>query len=238
MAMTDGQPTVGILMLEGKMARQPGCMGQAASFPYPVLYEVVEGSRGPSGPEDVPALVPGYVEAAKKLEAAGARVITDNCNGPMVMMQDELAGAVRVPVVTSGLLLVPLVHAMTPGRRIGVLTFFVEPLGEWHYRACGWSSRDVPIAVGGVGRCESWLEFLRTKEASEDLAARMEADLVAEAGRLLDAHPDIGAWVLECTLLPPASQALREALGLPVYDVLNLIDLAAAGYFRPAAAGP
>jgi len=34
--------------------------------------------------------------------------------------------------------------------------------------------------------------------------------------------------------MPPVSQALREALGLPVYDILNLLDLAMRGLLRPA----
>ncbi len=41
--------------------------------------------------------------------------------------------------------------------------------------------------------------------------------------------PSIGALVLECTNLPPYAAALRRALGLPVYDVLDLLRLFRAG---------
>jgi len=230
------RPTVGVLMLEGEMARLPGCLGTPESFPYPAIHRVVEGARPPAGPDDVERLLPLYAAAARELEREGAGVITENCNGAMVRLQDRLAAAVAVPVVTSSLLLAPTVAALMPGRRLGILTFFAHDLGEWHYRACGWSSEEIPVAVAGVGECPGWLEFLRSKRASTELRDQMAEELVAAGRKLLEAHDDLGAFLLECTLLPPVAEAVRRGLGLPVFDVLNLIDLAAAGYFRPAAA--
>lgn len=233
----DGGRPLGVLLLEGKMAAVPGCMACRESWPYPVLYKVVRGSRPPASPEDVEALRPLYVTAARELEAEGAGVITDNCNGLMVLLQPHLAAAVGVPVVTSALLAVPALAAMVPGRRIGILTFFAQALGEWHYQACGWSSDRIPVAVGGVGEQEPWLTFLRTKEAPEERARQMAAGLVAAAREMVEEHPDVAAFVSECTLLPPASEAVRRQLGLPVYDILTLLDLAMAGHRRPADLG-
>lgn len=233
----DGGRPLGILLLEGKMAAVPGCMACRDSLPYPVRYKVVRGSRPPANPEDVKALRPLYVAAARELEEEGAGVITDNCNGRMVLLQPDLAAAVRVPVVTSALLAVPTLAAMVPGRRIGILTFFAQDLGEWHYQACGWSSDEIPVAVGGVGEQEPWLTFLRTKEAPEALSREMATGLVAVARRMVEKHPDIAAFVSECTLLPPASEPVRRRLGLPVYDILTLLDLAMAGHRRPADPG-
>jgi Asp/Glu/hydantoin racemase len=54
-----------------------------------------------------------------------------------------------------------------------------------------------------------------------------------DAGRALVAqHPDVGAIVLECTNMPPYAAALREALGLPVYDIYSMISWFHAG-LRP-----
>jgi hypothetical protein len=36
-------------------------------------------------------------------------------------------------------------------------------------------------------------------------------------------HPGIDTVVLECTNLPPYKPALERALGLPVFDVLDLL---------------
>ena len=228
-------PILGILMLDGKMAEVPGCLGSAASFPYPVLRRVVRGARPPASRAEAEALLPLYLEAARELAGLGVSALTENCNGNMVFLQQRLAAAVPVPVVTSALLLVPQLHLMMPARRIGVLAFHPEAVSEEVFNACGWSARDVPVAVGGVAPSEAWQEFLRTKEIPDRLRPLLEADLIALGRRLLAAHPDLGAFVSECTLLPPASQALRDALGLPVYDLLNLLDQTVQGFFRPPA---
>ncbi|MBX6747715.1 MAG: aspartate/glutamate racemase family protein, partial [Acetobacteraceae bacterium] len=62
--------------------------------------------------------------------------------------------------------------------------------------------------------------------------ALAEQDIL-EAGRTLVAqHPEVGAIVLECTNMPPYAAALREAVGLPVYDIYSMICWFQAG-LRP-----
>ncbi len=227
------RPPLGILMLEGKMADVPGCMACEATFPYPVVRKVVRGSRTPLSAEEAWAMLPLYVEAARELEREGVAAITANC-GLIALMQKELAATVSVPVVTSALLMVPDLHRLIGGRRIGILTFFTHSVGERNYNASGWSSDDIPVALGGVGDCESWLTFLRTKEVPPELRAQMTADLLAVVRGMLTEHPDIGAFVSECTMLPACLQAVREEVGVPVYDVLTQLDLAMSGSYRPA----
>jgi hypothetical protein len=229
------RPPLGILMLEGKMADVPGCMACEATFPYPVVRKVVRGSRTPLSAEEAWAMLPLYVEAARDLEREGVGAITANC-GLIALMQRELAAAVRVPVVTSALLMVPDLHRMVGGRRIGILTFFTHALSERNFNASGWSARDLPVTVGGVGEHESWQSFLRTKEIPPELRERLTADLLAVVRGMLDEHPDLGAFVSECTMLPACLQAVREQVTVPIYDILTQLDLAMSGSFRHAAA--
>lgn len=227
------RPPLGILMLEGKMADVPGCMACEATFPYPVVRKVVRGSKTPLSAEDAWAMLPLYVDAARELEQEGVAAITANC-GLIALMQKELAATVRVPVVTSALLMVPDLHRIIGGRRIGILTFFTHAVSERNYNASGWSGEDIPVALGGVGDSEAWLTFLRTKEVPPELRERMTADLLAVVRGLLAEHPDIGAFVSECTMLPACLQAVREEIAVPVYDVLTQLDLAMSGSYRPA----
>jgi hypothetical protein len=231
----DDRPALGILMLEGKMSVVPGCMASPQTFPYPVVRKVVRGSRTPRGADDAWAMLPLYVDAARELEREGVGAITANC-GLIALLQKELAAAVRVPVVTSALLLVPALSRMIGGRRIGILTFFTDAVSERNYNASGWSEREIPIALDGVGEFASWNEFLRTKEVPPELRRRLAADLVAVARRMVAAHPDLGAFVSECTMLPACLQAVRDEVGLPVFDILTVLDLAMSGRHRPAAA--
>src|SRR5688572_32269566 len=94
---------LGILMLEARFPRIPGDMGNATTWPFPVLYRVVGGAS----PEKVVlegarGLLADFVEAAHELVRNGAEAITTNC-GFLSLFQSELAAAVNAPVATSSL---------------------------------------------------------------------------------------------------------------------------------------
>src|SRR5215207_5813542 len=105
---------LGILMLEARFPRIPGDMGNATTWPFPVLYRVVSGAT----PERVVlegarGLLPDFISAAQELAHLGVEAITTNC-GFLALFQKELAAAVQVPVATSSLMQVPWVQAMLP----------------------------------------------------------------------------------------------------------------------------
>ena len=71
---------LGILMLEAGFPRIPGDMGNATTWPFPVLYKIVKGAN----PESVvlkgaAGLLPNFIEAAQELVRHGAEAITTNC---------------------------------------------------------------------------------------------------------------------------------------------------------------
>ena len=216
--------SIGILVLDTRFPRIPGDMGNAATFPFPVRYQRVAGAgpdlvvrRGAEG------LLPAFVEGARALEREGVGAITTNC-GFLVKFQAELAAAVSVPVFTSSLLLVPLVHRLLPpGRRVGILSVSGATLTPEHLRGAG-IGVEVPLAVAGL---ETEKEFTRVLLGDEleldvDLA---RAEHVRVARRLCAAHPDLGAIVLECTNMPPYASDVRRATGLPVFDIVSLVTL-------------
>jgi Asp/Glu/hydantoin racemase len=72
----------------------------------------------------------------------------------------------------------------------------------------------------------------------DDMDVDLAAQDILDAGRALVArHSDIGAIVLECTNMPPYAHALREALGLPVFDIYSMITWFHAGLRPKAFAG-
>ena len=221
---------LGILMLEAKFPRIPGDMGNATTWPFPVLYRVVKGAS----PERVvlnaaAGLLDDFLAAAADLVSLGAEAITTNC-GFLALFQRELAAHVRVPVATSALIQVPWVQAtLPPGKRVGVITVSAKSLTPRHLEAAG-VKLDTPIVGTESGR-----EFFRVLILGEkdDLDVGLAAQDILDAGRALVArHDDIGAIVLECTNMPPYADALREALGLPVFDIYSLITWFHAG-LRP-----
>ncbi len=212
---------LGILMLEAKFARIPGDMGNAVTWPFPVLYQVVPGAS----PERVVldgarGLLPAFLDAADNLVRLGAEAITTNC-GFLTLFQRELAAHVRVPVATSSLLQVPWVQAMLPpGRRVGVVSISGATLTAAHLQAAG-AAIDTPLA--GTERGREIFRVLIKAEADDLDATRAEQDVVEAAQDLIKRHADVGAIVLECTNMPPYAAAVREAVNLPVYDIYSLV---------------
>src|SRR5580693_8507390 len=102
---------VGILMLEARFPRIPGDMGNAGTWPFPVLYKVVRGaSPHRVVRERAEGLLDAFLAAAQELVELGADGITTNC-GFLSLYQQELASHVGVPVATSSLMQAPLVQA-------------------------------------------------------------------------------------------------------------------------------
>lgn len=221
---------LGILMLEARFPRIAGDMGNATTWPFPVLYRVVRGAS----PEKVVlhgarGLLPDFIAAAKGLVELGAEAITTNC-GFLSLFQNELAAAVDVPVATSSLMQVPWVQATLPPRkRVGVVTISGATLTPAHLAAAG-ALADTPIAGTENGR-ELFRVLIKAEKQDMDVAAAQED--VLDAGRELVArNPDLGAIVLECTNMPPYAAALQAELGLPVYDIYSMIAWFHAG-LRP-----
>jgi len=130
-----------------------------------------------------------------------------------------------VPVFTSSLLLVPLVHRMlAPGRRVGVMTVNAATLQAEHLAGAG-IGPDIPLAVAGM---EGEKEFTRVMLGDE---LELDVDLAREehirvARRLITEHPDIGAIVLECTNMPPYAADIQRETGRAVFDIISLVRMA------------
>lgn len=211
---------LGILMLEARFPRVNGDMGNALTWPFPILYKVVRDAS----PERVvrrraEGLLPAFLDAAEELVQLGADGITTNC-GFLSLFQAEVSARVKVPVATSSLMQIPMVQAtLPPGKRVGVLTVDARSLTSDHLKAAG-APLDTPVMGTETGR-----EFTRVLIGNEERldVAAAEQDLL-DAGRALVAkHPEVGALVLECTNMAPYSAALRKALNLPIYDIVGFI---------------
>lgn len=212
--------SVGILMLDAKFPRIPGDMGNAKTWPFPVHYKVVRDAS----PERVvrnnaEGLLGSFVDAARELVADGVDGITTNC-GFLSLFQEELADAVPVPVVTSSLMQVAMVNRMLPAKkRAGILTISASTLTQAHL-----DKAHVPAGTP-IGSTEGGAEFTAAilgnrLELNTELA---RADNVAAGVALRDAHPEMGAIVLECTNMGPYAADISRATGLPVFSIISFV---------------
>ena len=210
---------LGILLLDEVETHVPGDTAHAASYPFPVLFKVVEGAsayRVTTGDPDVEADI---VAAACELEAAGVMGLSSNC-GFMLHYQDAVSRAVGIPAMLSSLLQLPMIAAaIGPHRTIGILTAFVDRLGDNVLARAG-LPRDAKIAVTSI---ENTQEFrgIATQDFDKQ---KFEARLVEAAQSLFNQHDDIGALLLECALYPPYAPTLQKKFNVPVFDFVSLVD--------------
>ncbi len=215
---TAGHP-IGIIAIRLDYPKLPGNVVNASTYGYPVLYEEVVFEIEQLFDGD-PALEDAVVEAARKLEAAGAAAIVGAC-GFFAHFQPAVADAVNVPVFLSSLTQLPLVE-MGLKRDQKVLVFAADGSSvnaELLSRVGALPDR---IIVQNVGDREAFAPIRWGKTALDNGA--LIDDLVALAQAQVADHPEIGAILLECSDLPPYAADIHDATGLPVFDFITLID--------------
>jgi hypothetical protein len=218
MARTAEMKPLGILMLDTRFPRIEGDIGNPASFDFPVIFRTMRGigsADAVAAHPDRPRVLAALKSNADALAAEGAVGLSTSC-GFLALYQKELEQLSPVPVATSALL---LIKTLTDKKKVGVITASAENLTPAHFAAVG---APTDTAVAGLPSNGSFAAtFLRNGTTLDRDAVEKEA---VEAGRaLLRDHPDVDAIVLECTNLPPYKKALEGALGVPVFDVLDLL---------------
>jgi hypothetical protein len=217
---------VGILMLETRFPRIPGDMGNAETWPFPVLYKVVPGASPRRVVCDkAEGLLGGFLDAAEELVRLGADGIATTC-GFLSLYQRQISAHVGVPVATSSLMQIPFIERiLPPGRRVGVLTVSAANLTERHLLAAG---ADPATPVVGTDGGNEFTRVMLNDEERLDLAAA-EHDILAAGDLLVESHRDIGAILLECTNMVPYARALSERLRRPVFSIYTFVTWFYAG---------
>ena len=212
--------SVGILMLETRFPRIPGDMGNAETWPFPVLYKVVPGASPRRVVcERADGLLDEFLAAADELVRLGADGITTTC-GFLSLYQREIAAHVGVPVAASSLMQVPFIERVLPlGKRVGVLTVSAAHLSVEHMRAAG---ADPETPVVGTDDGSEFSRVMINDEERLDVAAA-ERDILAAGDRLVASHEGIGAVLLECTNMVPYARALSQRLRLPVFSIYTFV---------------
>lgn len=217
-------PFLGILSLDTVFPRIVGDAGNPASFPFPARVEVVSGADATLIVRDgkpSSQLVSAFASAARSLEHKGAFGLTSTC-GFLISSQAEIAATVKIPVMLSGLSLLPLLQVLFNGAEIGVMTASKRSLGPISLSAAG--ADTARLRLQGM---EDEAIFRECFLAQRGMQARaFERDKMAEAvvrqsRHLVDEHPEIGCILLECGNLPPYADEIRAATGKPVYSILD-----------------
>lgn len=216
---------VGILMLDTVLPRIPGDIGNASTWPFPVMFKIVRSATSQRVHQRAEGLLALFLAAATELVEDGADGITTSC-GYLSLFQSRLAAHCQVPVAASSLMQIPIIERLLPaGRRAGVMTLSTAVLGAHHLEAAG-AAPDTPV-VGIEDGDEIW-RVVENREMEMDVGAA-EGDVLNAGEALVSRYPDVGAVVLECTNLTPFARALSEHIRLPVFDMYSFVTWFHAG---------
>jgi len=214
--------TIGILLLNTHFPMIPGDVGNAGTYPFPVLYRVIDSLPTDFwATESAASRAPDVIAAARALQAAGVAAITSDC-GYMAMYQRQVQAELSTPVFLSSLLQVPFIQRVLPeGKRVGVMVADSRRMTQQILRNVGIEQPE-SLAIAGMESQRAFWSAIIEENGLLDSDA-IESEAVAVARELVSRHPDIGALLLECSNLPPYAAAIQAAVELPVFDFNTMI---------------
>lgn len=231
MTNTTEKPRIGILCWEAgqsprgleQLETLKGNSTNPDTYDFPVRFCKVKGANIETILENpCRKVMERMIEEAQKMVKEGVKAITTSC-GFNAIFQRELTDSLDVPVFTSSLLQVPMVfHTLGRNKHLGVITAKKAALREEHLRAVGITS-EMPVEIFGMEECPEWNKIFIAPNEDVDLDVIRE-EVVSTAVKAVKENPKIGAFVLECTDLPPFAQRIREVTGKPVFDFVTLVN--------------
>ena len=213
---------IGILILDATYPCIPGNVGNATTYDFPVRYKVVKDATIERLlTRRDPALVKPFIDAARELEAEGVKAITGAC-GFMALFQKEIRCSVGIPVFMSSLLQIPFIRQIIPpGKKVAVITADATAMTPDHFFNVG-VNPDIPLILAGMENSPEFRDAVLKEKGSLD-SDKIEEEIVGVARQLVQQHPEIGAFLLECSDLPPYAAAVSRETRLPVFDFITMI---------------
>jgi len=224
-------PSLGVVRLDYDYPPALGDIDHPGSYAYDVFYRAVPGltfamcqnavpKTGTPLPDDV---MKGFVEAIKYLDQdKNVSGITADC-GFFFNLQDEARKHTKKPVFMSSLCAAPSVAAAyAKDELIAIFTAnkaHLEPMRAEIKEACGIDPEDKRFVIVDCLHVPGFGQAVDVGDKVDIAVAT--PNIVKLAQDTVKANPQLRAIIFECTELPPYSDAVREATGLPVFDSIT-----------------
>lgn len=198
----------------------PGNVVNANTYDFPVRLMPVRGATCDRLFAGDPSLYDDVLTAAKALEKEGVRAISAAC-GFYGNWQSRLAAEINIPVAISSLVQVPMVAALLkPDQKIAVLTASKAGITPALLNNCGIANHQ-QLVIGDMYYAPHFSAIVEDRGSFDNGIVKKE--IVDAALKLVAENPQIGAFVLECSDMPPYSSIIQEATQLPVFDFITLM---------------
>lgn len=177
-----------------------------------------------------PQVQKNFENTIKWLEAKEVSGITGDC-GFMMAFQPIARKIATVPVFMSSMVQCPMISlAFDKYDKILILTANSKtllPQKDHLLTHCGFNVCDDRFVIRG---CQDIPGFDAVAKGEKVNVEFVTPGMVKMVLGLIDTQPSIRSICLECTELPPYSDALRKATGLPVFDAITNCDFFISAY--------
>jgi hypothetical protein len=207
---------IGILLLETSVPFIPGDVANATTYAFPVRFQKVKRFSVRRALSKDPSVYEDLREAARDLVQQRVRAVTGDC-GFMGIHQ------LGVPVFLSSLLQIPFISFLIgEDAKVGVITADSKSLSTDLLAAVGVFD-PTNLVIGGLEDSQQFYQFAIEETGSLDAEA-VEKEVVTVARDMVAENPQTRAILLECSLLPPYGAAVQDAVNLPVFDYITMIN--------------
>ena len=225
---------LGVIRLDYDYPPAPGDIDHPDSFNCDVYYKVVPGltfemcQKGKMTDE----IKERFKESIKWLvKEKNVNGITGDC-GFMMNFQSIARKITKIPIFMSSLCQLPAVTcAYAEKEQIIIMTAngkSLEPMRDLIRDECGVDTQDKRYNIVG---CEDVPHFGEAVANGDKVNTKKATPgIVKKAVDALKKYPQSRAFLLECTELPPYSDAIRFHTGLPVYDSITACDFFISGH--------
>jgi aspartate/glutamate racemase len=215
--------SIGILILNARYPCVPGNVGNASTYPFPVRYKVIkEASIDRVVKKSDKTLLKHFINAALELQDDGVKAVTGAC-GFMALFQREVSEALEIPVFLSSLIQIPFIHKIISSKkRIAIITADSKSLTSNHFIAVGVNEK-IPYIIEGMENKQEFREAIIEEKGTLD-SDLIKNEVIDISKKLVSKYPEIGAFLLECSDLPPYAKAIQDEVRLPVFDFVTMIN--------------
>ena len=223
--MPEGQSiggySVGIIVINVNYPLMPGNVANASTYSFPVLIRVLEEATVDMILAGDPRLEAMIIEAGHELSQKGVRAIVGAC-GAFANYQKAAVEAFRVPTYMSILTQLPFIlQSIRADQKVGVVAASESSLTPHILEECGIQEPERLLVLGA----QDLPEFQKLLKCTGRFNSHtLEGELLDLVRDFVEAHPELGALVIQCSDLPPYSWTIQNAVQLPVYDMPMLIE--------------
>ena len=213
--------SIGIIAVDLKYPKMPGNVVNATTFKFPVRYKKVtfDIHKLFSGDPEIKEII---VNAAKELQSEGVRAVIGAC-GFFAKYQDAVAEELEIPAFLSSMIQLPMIKiGLKLHQKIGIITATADNIDDTMIEGMGVSPED--CCIEGVEFTKGFVPIIGDLPYVDNELFCNE--VVTAAKKMVDGNKDIGAILLECSDMPPYAYQVQEAVGLPVFDFITMINWA------------